>query len=845
MMKYFCCDDRRREAVQAHGSLHGIDFLEVLDDPSVPNDQRQRTMFVHFIKDLSSPPLTPDNIRIDGGERIRNVTVTNVTVGTGDQSNVLTVEVDKAGDFSIYTLRLVQGPQHAQPPDGFDPILSAVDFSFKVECPSDFDCKSKRVCPPEALPQPEINYLAKDYASFRRLMLDRMAVLMPQWKERIPADLGVALVELLAYVGDYLSYQQDAVGTEAYLGTARRRVSVRRHARLVDYFMHDGCNARAWVQVLVNADDVMMVKGAQLLTRIAGQPVRIPPNSAAHAQALALRPEVFETLHSAVLYKAHNEMSFYTWGNERCCLPKGATKATLRDDETNRLRLCPGDVLIFKERLDPGSGQEADADPTRRHAVRLTRVSPQANVEQNGSRTPGNLFADPLFEQPIVEIEWDPEDALPFPLCVSATINTEDNQEYFEDVSIALGNIVLADHGLTVSEEALGSVPPPRLFRPPPPGGDPCAVPQAEPVPPRFRPHLEHRPLTHAAPDLFEKDESGQLASATTAMQYSPHDALPEIFLKTVPDEHMPPWYPKRDLINSGPLDRHFVVEVEANGTVFLRFGDDRFGMRPAADTTCSATYRVGNGVRGNVGAEAIAHIVSNDAGLENVRNPMPARGGVEPESIEDVRKNAPSAFRTQERAVTSADYAEVTERHPQVQRAAATFRWTGSWHTVFVTVDRMGGLPVDNAFEDKMRRHIERYRMAGHDMEVDVPRFVPLEIEMRLCVKPDYFRSDVKEALLQVFSNRVLADGQRGVFHPDNFSLGQPVYLSHLYGAALAVEGVASVQATRFQRCDAPSAGALEAARLSFGRLEIARLDNDPNYPEHGVFHVSAEGGK
>ena len=62
-------------------------------------------------------------------------------------------------------------------------------------------------------------------------------------------DIGVALVEVLAYVGDYLSYYQDAVATEAYLDTARQRISVRRHARLVDYRMHEGCNARAWVTV--------------------------------------------------------------------------------------------------------------------------------------------------------------------------------------------------------------------------------------------------------------------------------------------------------------------------------------------------------------------------------------------------------------------------------------------------------------------------------------------------------------------------------------------------------------------------------------------------------------------
>src|SRR5258706_9448630 len=114
-------------------------------------------------------------------------------------------------------------------------------------------------------------------------MLDRLATIAPDWRERNPADLGIALVELLAYVGDYLSYQQDAVATEAYLGTARRRVSVRRHARMVDYAMHDGSNARAWVQVQVSAKTELKRLAqagptkytTKLLTRATGQPVRI------------------------------------------------------------------------------------------------------------------------------------------------------------------------------------------------------------------------------------------------------------------------------------------------------------------------------------------------------------------------------------------------------------------------------------------------------------------------------------------------------------------------------------------------------------------------------------------
>ncbi len=57
------------------------------------------------------------------------------------------------------------------------------------------------------------------------LMLDRLAEMLPDWNERNPADLGIALVELMAYAADHLSYYQDAVATEAYLGTARKRVS--------------------------------------------------------------------------------------------------------------------------------------------------------------------------------------------------------------------------------------------------------------------------------------------------------------------------------------------------------------------------------------------------------------------------------------------------------------------------------------------------------------------------------------------------------------------------------------------------------------------------------------------
>ncbi|MDQ3253699.1 MAG: putative baseplate assembly protein [Acidobacteriota bacterium] len=839
-MIYFCCDENRRRLVRdaTETALNGIDFLEVVDREAASPAERQRVLRVHFLKTFDPVPasFTTANVRIDGGERIRDVrAVAPISFTAND---LLEVRVNTPGDFSTYTLRLVE--KSGAPLDGLDPLLAAVDFSFKVECDSDFDCRAAEVCPPDSHDEPDIDYLAKDFNSFRQLMLDRLAVVAPQWTERNPADLGVALVELLAYVGDHLSYRQDATATEAYLGTARRRTSIRRHARLTDYAMHDGANARTWMHVEVSGGSLTLPNGTPLFTHVARAADVIEPGSNAHAEALAASPVVFETMHHAELHAAHNELQFYTWGEDECCLPRGATRATL----VGRFEdLRADDVLIFKEMLGPQTGEAADADLTHRHAVRLTRV-----VES----------ADPLFTDesesggplPVTEIEWAAADALPFPLCLSS--RRERDGQPLTRVSVALGNIVLADHGLTISDEALDAVPAadPRLTVVSDAACERCGEQPSTLTMPRFRPRLKGAPLTMAATmTRTESIEGGTRriafdaqAPAVEAFQWEMKQVLPSISLFSGSDE----WTIQRDLLSSDEFAPDFVAEVEADGSAALRFGDGEYGLRPAAGLIFNATYRVGGGARGNVGAESIAHVVTAIDGVVRATNPMPARGGVDPETIEHVRRSSPFAFRTQERAVTPEDYTMMAERHPEVQRAAATLRWTGSWHTVFLTVDRFGGLPVDEVFESRLRRHLERYRLAGHDIEIDAPRFVPLELELRVCVAPGYFRSNIKAALLEVFNHRTRPDGRRGFFHPNNFTFGQAVELSHIYAEAQRIEGVRFVEIRKLQRLGAKGGTrAITDGQLMMGRLEIARLDNDPNFPERGVLRLTMEGGR
>jgi hypothetical protein len=853
-----CRDEQRRHAVRAAKNLNGLDFLEVSPD--------QRTLSVFFLGKAPGE-LKPENVVIQGCRRgAREVRVQGelhfCLVDDQERDDCLQIRVDRPGDFSPYTLCLVEtdaeGRPTGRPFPGFDPRYACLEFSFKVDCPSDLDCKDERACAPEPRQEPEINYLAKDYAGFRQLILDRLALTMPEWRERHVPDLGIALVEVLAYTGDHLSYYQDAVATEAYLDTARLRTSVRRHARLVDYPMHEGCNARTWVCVETDADITLRTEDFFFVTGFDGAPPAGRPLGRDDLRDVRRESyEVFEPMAaggSVELRRAHNEILLYAWEDRECCLPRGALRATLRDEwlvekpkpepkypshdddceppeaepRRRRLDLSKGDLILFEEVIGPETGDPADADLSHRHVVRLTQV--EAGV-------------DALKDQPVVEVEWAREDALPFPLCISAVGGPECRR--LERVSVARGNVFLADHGETIHEE-LGTVP----------AGEPddhcegegrkSEVPQ---IAGRFKPALQWAPLTFRQPLPAHADR----VPAARLLAQDPRRALPQVSVAAQPAPFGDPeWSARRDLLASGPDDQHFVAEVDDGGRAHLRFGDDEMGDAPLAGTAFGATYRIGNGPSGNVGAESIRFFVLPDMVLSGVsltpRNPLPARGGTLPEPVAEVRLLAPHAFRQElQRAVIADDYARLVERDfpGRVQRAAATLRWTGSWPEVLVAVDPQSGEGDVDRLLGEIRRVLHRYRRIGHDVVVKPAVSVPLDVGLKICVRPHFLRGHVEAALLDVLGNRALPGGRRGFFHPDNLTFGQGIALSRLIALAQAVEGVESVEVEVFERLGKGPQGEIESGFLPLGALEIARLDNDPRFPDHGKLRLTMRGGR
>jgi hypothetical protein len=172
-----------------------------------------------------------------------------------------------------------------------------------------------------------------------------------------------------------------------------------------------------------------------------------------------------------------------------------------------------------------------------------------------------------------------------------------------------------------------------------------------------------------------------------------------------------------------------------------------------------------------------------------------------------------------------------------------ATRQWTGSWYTIFITVDRQGGLEVGPPFQQASAQFLEPYRLTGQDVKIESPRFVSLDLAFRVFVAPSYFQTQVKQALLDTLSDRVLATGQLGFFHPDNFTFGQSVYLSQVIAAVMQVTGVQSVTPVRFQRWEVPPAGELESGQIAFERLEIAQLNNVDQLGQ-GKLELIMEGG-
>lgn len=773
-------------------------------------------------------PIGAEDVTITGGVRRPSVVVRDPQIA----GNVLTLTVAERGDFSIYNLALRRGGALLP---GFDPLLSDIPLGFRLACQQGFDCEAEAPPAPQPPADDSIDYMARDYAGFRELMVSRFARNVPGWTDAGAASPEITLIEMLASVADRLAYAQDAVATEAYLHTARLRISAKRHARLVGYRMGDGCNARAFVHVRLRAPApgfapllASASKGTRFMTRAHG----VAPASGETPDVLVARAAgaaLFEAMEPARLSSAHNRIRIHDWlEGDSIVLPKGTVSMAVVD-EGRTLTLQPDDLLLIEEVLD-ASGN-ASPDPQRRHVVRLTGVTP--SIDPVG-RTEGGAPA-PLE---ILTLAWGAADALPFDLPLARVDSTDaiDGIPPSPDqpTAVARGNLILVDHGEWRGVETV--------------------LARRRPGRRRYELPLSAGPITMAAPLL-----PGISAAAALHPDGTP---CAELGVRSDAGAGSDPLWTVVDEILT-PQGQQLVLDIGEEGRATLRTGAIEDQAAFDAGQPFEVRYRLGNGTAGNVGAEAIAHLLTDphqnrDGALvpgltarpgdvEAVRNPLPAIGGTEPETIAQVRQRAPIMLRAQERAVTGDDYARLLRDDPRVANVRAVEQWTGAARAFVLLVDLVGGGRVDGGLEQSFRDLLERYRLAGHVLEFRDPNLVPIEIAMRVCVRAGVPRDAVLQRLMRLFSDGHLPDGTPALFHPDTLGFGSAIRLSRLYAAAQAVDGVSHVEITSLRRqgVAADDAAALADGTLNIGAYEIPVLANNPNFPDRGVVHFTMEGGQ
>ncbi|MGE0397126.1 MAG: baseplate J/gp47 family protein [Kofleriaceae bacterium] len=751
------------------GSLNGLRQVRVtLDETVTPAVALLDVSFWnanHVVQILASPSPAAVIFPIAGGQRMPAGAsmgmVKVLAVAATAEPDMLRLTVGPIGDYSTYTLSLTFA--------GIDPLFASLEFKFRPGCFS-VDCAPEWTPRPPVEPAPAIDTLARDYDSFRHLLIGAMQRRVPGWEPTSEVDLSVTLLDLFSAAADELADYQDRVMNEAYLSTARTRVSLARHARLVDYHIHQGNQASALLAVRVAVSQVTLAPGIAVMTE--------DPDATAGT--------TFVTVESAPMLRALNDIDLYTWSDARPALAKGDTTADLAfasiaDANAAVAHFDAGGArLLIQEERDPRTGGTAGVNRDKRQLLRVTAASVIADPQ------------DPAAS--IVRVWWRREDALRWDFCFVETPVTGGPK--LRGVSRFHGNLVMATAGTPITE----------VFQP---ANAMCALPADRPLLYRDTP----------------PDGTSVPVSTLSIIVEDPATGLLD-----------PTWREVITLVGATGQDRVFVVETDERLRSVIRFGDDTNGAALPRDAYVHATWRWGLPLDGNVGRDRLVRFDTVAHGeIESVWNPFDADNAREPELPQEIKRNAPEAYRMKQlRAVTLADYVARAQEVPGVQRAAAQYMWTGSWRTVRVTIDPVGGETLTPQLANDVAAHLEAVRLIGEDLEVRPPVFVPLRIDLVVCLRDDVWPEDVRFVIREE-----LAD----MFHPDRWTFGQALHESEIAGRLARVQGVEHIARISIARWNAATPG--DGRSIEVGPSEIIQVHDDPDAMEHGFIELDLVGGR
>ena len=710
-----------------------------------------------------------------------------------------------------------------------DPLRVFLPVRLRPEC-GDAGDSVDAAAPPTPLTPPDYDTLARDYPALRAMLMERLQFTDPTGDTSI-ADLTVTLAELFAHLGDLLHYRLDRIGTETWLSTARRRASVVRHARAVDFPVEPAISAATTIQVVVAAVD-----------NSDPQATVQPGDTATDAATIDPTATCF-TLEAAgpqVVRSSHAEVALYDWTEDDAVLTAGATSAVLvrptavpEAEVTDWLPV--GSLLAFEVvGVDDIARQRAwVAGTVPTPADVMPRPPLASRPAQVVTVTSVAKFTDPLRTGvDLLRVFWDASEALAAPVPCSV------DQSAGAVVGVGRLGMLPAHHGLLVDGPAT-----------------------LAPI----------DPLTNLATDPQTAEVSDYLLvlagpEAAPGLSHAPGGQPWQLDVTlTLPNGTQVPAVRVTSMLRAPAAGFSVVVDADDELPARLRFRTGALGLVPPSGSTVSARYQVGAGPAGNVAANINSRLLRcesapgvpcnwQDVADDNetavtARNVTPGTGGAPATPLNDVRRDAPQAYSAApRRAVLISDLPPFAAGVPMVLRATARRSWSGSWPVGIVAYESVPGdegeaadLAAVAQVQTQVQSALDAVRMAGTEVVTVAATPIGILIALTVCLFPGSDPVTARAAILA--SLRPGTPDAPGLFAPGSFRMGTDIYLSAVEATVAALPQVDAVAVTEARRLSDPP-GTLHTV-LVMGPAEVAVCDDDPNAPDRGRIQLTVEGGR
>ncbi|MEH1924299.1 putative baseplate assembly protein [Nostoc sp.] len=285
-------------------------------------------------------------------------------------------------------------------------------------------------------------------------------------------------------------------------------------------------------------------------------------------------------------------------------------------------------------------------------------------------------------------------------------------------------------------------------------------------------------------------------------------------------------WQEVENLIQLSPTDYAYVTQTDSHHSTTIIFGNGKHGARlPSGTENVKVIYRTGIGQAGNVAAKKITQLTMQPLGLSGVLNPIAATGGADPESHDEIRRNAPLEVISLNRAVSVPDYANFALTFTGIGKANAQRLSNGSRQIVHITIAGADDIHIDRN-SDLYRSFVQALYQFGdpyQPLKVEIRELMLLIISANVRILANYQWASVALTIRTALFDK---------FSFEHQELGQDVVLSKVITTIQQVPGVNYVDVDildSVSETEAQNPDSLNIKLQELGKLGMTRRNGQP----------------